>query len=113
MGKNVEQLSFIENPDPFEAGRNWMEGQKNRENSATGLKKRVANNSTYAEFREKGLNFSSDIGVSTEEKAKLLRTYFPARFGKNGKQPIEEMQGYQIGAVFNHLMNYSEKRTGQ
>lgn len=64
----------------------------------------------YKSFYREGERLSTSFGEDVISKRKLLENYFPRRFGKNGKQPIQKMEDLQAGSVFKKMLDYSERR---
>ena len=54
-----------------------------------------------------------DFRKDVELKRRLLVSHFPGRFGKNGKQSLENLTELQIGSLFKKIMEYSDKRIHQ
>jgi len=72
-------------------------------------RKRVASSSTYANFYREGSQLSTSIHHQSEEKLRLLTTYFPGQFGVWGREPLKERESQYIASKFNHLLRSAKK----
>ena len=109
--KSIEQLTLWKTTNPFEVEAEWMNKHPQPEKvQAKKERKRVARDSTYADFYDEGVKLNGNIGLQTAEKRRLLIRYFSHRFGDKENQPIRNKTDYQVGGIFNNMLDYSEKR---
>lgn len=83
-------------------------------NSAAIKTNENVNGNRYSSFYKRGNQLNTrSFDADVSGKRKLLRECFPGRFGKNGKQSLSRLDDLQIGALFERIMKYSEKRIRQ
>ena len=75
-------------------------------------RKRIVKPETYAQFYNKGLKLSQNKDKDAEEKKRLMISYFPRRFAKNGRSIISDFDKYKVGSLFNHIMESAKKYSG-
>lgn len=64
----------------------------------------------YQKFYRRGILLSSSFGKDTEEKKGLMKECFPGKYRQMVKR---ELDSVQVGAAFERMLKYSEKRTQQ
>ena len=85
------------------------------------LTTKVSHNDVIKKSDSRYMNFYSmgrylderGFGKDVESKRKLLVDCFPGRFGRHGKQPLENMEEVKIGSLFEKMMKYANKRLYQ
>ncbi len=93
----------------------WMERNEQRANEKT-AKKRTLPTILYKEFYDEvnKISFNKNFSADWGEKTELLTKYFSGtRIVKNLNNFIKEKNYVKIGALFNKLVNYSQKRVQQ
>jgi hypothetical protein len=64
----------------------------------------------YIDFYKEGVSLSkTSFGSKPCEKRRLLQKYFP-KFGKLGREPIDKLEDEDVGAIFNRIILYAEKK---
>jgi len=73
---------------------------------------RSVRNEVYLDFlndaKKAGINLR-ELGEGAGTKARLLRRYFPRRFGDEGSQPLRDYPPEKIGKIFKRIFAYAEK----
>jgi len=77
------------------------------------VKKRTLSTIAYQEFYKEvnKTRLNSNFSEDWEEKAKLLIKYFPEKISKEIMTFIHNEDHTKIGALFDKLVSYSQKRT--
>ena len=74
-------------------------------------RKRSVSNATYGRFYDEGLGLSENIFRDSEAKRGLLLSYFPMRFGSDGRLPVYDAKPGKVGSLFNSLMIEAKRRS--